>query len=102
MMRCALPILIKHMVFLLFVLGSSIAAADDRERPNILLITVDTLRPDALGWISGQNKTPVIDRLARQGFRFPAAVAPVPLTLPSHSSIMTGLDPFEHGVRDNG
>ncbi len=70
--------------------------------PNVLLITVDTLRPDALGWIGGQNETPAIDRLAREGFAFPAAVAPVPLTLPSHTSLMTGLNPPRHGVRDNG
>ena len=72
------------------------------ERPNVLLITVDTLRPDALGWVSGQNATPVIDRLAAEGFAFSAAVSPVPLTLPAHVSLLTGLVPPRHGVRDNG
>ncbi|MEM7051356.1 MAG: sulfatase-like hydrolase/transferase [Acidobacteriota bacterium] len=72
------------------------------EQPDVLLITVDTLRPDALGWVAGQNETPVLDRLAAEGFRFPAAVAPVPLTLPSHLSMFTGLYPRRHGVRDNG
>ncbi len=71
-------------------------------RPSVLLITVDTLRPDALGWVSGRPGTPVLDRLAEEGFRFPAAVAPVPLTLPSHVTLMTGLVPPRHGVRDNG
>ncbi len=71
-------------------------------RPDVLLVTVDTLRPDALGWVSGRNATPVLDRLAREGFRFPAAISPVPLTLPAHASLMTGLDPRRHGVRDNG
>lgn len=70
--------------------------------PDLLLITVDTLRPDALGWVSGRNVTLSIDRLAREGFRFPAAVSAVPLTLPSHVSILTGLLPRRHGVRDNG
>lgn len=70
--------------------------------PDLLLITVDTLRPDALGWVSGKNVTLSIDRLAREGFRFPAAVSAVPLTLPSHVSILTGLLPRRHGVRDNG
>jgi choline-sulfatase len=70
--------------------------------PDLLLITVDTLRPDALGWVGGRNPTPAIDGLAREGFRFPAAVSPVPLTLPSHLSILTGLLPRRHGVRDNG
>lgn len=71
-------------------------------RPGILLITVDTLRPDALGWVAGRNETPAIDRLAQEGFRFPAAVSQVPITLPSHTSIHSGLVPPRHGVRDNG
>ena len=68
----------------------------------MLLITVDTLRPDALGWVSGNNPTPALDALAASGVSFPAAVAPVPITLPSHASLMTGLVPRRHGVRDNG
>jgi arylsulfatase A-like enzyme/Flp pilus assembly protein TadD len=71
-------------------------------RPDVLLITVDTLRPDALGWVAGENDTPALDALARSGFRFPAAVSPVPLTLPAHTSILTALVPRRHGVRDNG
>ena len=70
--------------------------------PNVLLVTVDTLRPDALGWVGGRNATPHIDRLAAGAFRFPAAVAPVPLTLPSHAAVMTGLFPRRLGLRDNG
>jgi arylsulfatase A-like enzyme/cytochrome c-type biogenesis protein CcmH/NrfG len=70
--------------------------------PDLLLISVDTLRPDALGWVSGANATPALDALAREGFRFPAAVSPAPLTLPAHVSLMTGLVPRRHGVRDNG
>jgi len=77
------------------------AAGVSEERKNLLLITVDTLRPDALGWIDPSRKTPEIDALAKEGFRFPAAVAPVPLTLPSHASLLTGLEPDEHGVHDN-
>jgi choline-sulfatase len=73
-----------------------------RRRPNLLLITIDTLRPDALGWIGHSNNTPAIDALAARGFRFARAVTPVPLTLPAHASIMTGLVPRRHGVRDNG
>ncbi len=73
-----------------------------RRQPDVLLITIDTLRPDALGWIGHTNDTPAIDALAARGFRFPRAVTPVPLTLPAHTSIMTGLVPRRHGVRDNG
>jgi arylsulfatase A-like enzyme/Flp pilus assembly protein TadD len=71
-------------------------------RPNVLLITVDTLRPDALGWVAGSGATPELDRLARAGYRFRAAVSPAPLTLPAHGSILTGLVPRRHGMRDNG
>jgi arylsulfatase A-like enzyme/Flp pilus assembly protein TadD len=78
------------------------AAAPPAAPPDLLLISVDTLRPDALGWVAGRNPTPAIDALAREGVRFPSAVSPVPLTLPAHVSIMTGLVPRRHGVRDNG
>ena len=78
------------------------AAREPKARASLLLITVDTLRPDALGWVAGRNETPFMDRLALQGFRFPAAVSPVPLTLPSHAAIMTGLFPRRLGLRDNG
>ena len=69
--------------------------------PNILLVTVDTMRRDALG-ILGNNRTPAIDGLAEGGALFSTAVSPMPLTLPAHTSLMTGLIPRRHGVRDNG
>jgi choline-sulfatase len=78
------------------------AAPSQRAAPNVLLITVDTLRPDALGWVAGHNDTPAFDALAREGVRFAAAVSPVPLTLPAHASLLTGRLPRHHGVRDNG
>ncbi len=81
---------------------SAAAGAEPPPRPDIVLITIDTLRPDALGWIGGTNATPAIDAIAASGFRFPSAIAPAPLTLPSHVSMMTGLTPPRHGVRDNG
>lgn len=71
-------------------------------RPNLLLITVDSLRPDALGWVSGKNDTPAFDAYASEGVRFPAAVSPVPLTLPAHAAILSGLLPRRNGVRDDG
>ncbi|MGB0134179.1 sulfatase-like hydrolase/transferase [Dokdonella sp.] len=72
------------------------------ESTPVLLITVDTLRPDALGWISNENATPTIDALAHNGVSFANAVSPTPLTLPAHSSIMSGRNPGRHGIRDNG
>jgi arylsulfatase A-like enzyme/Flp pilus assembly protein TadD len=68
---------------------------------NVLLITVDTLRADALGSYGGRAATPNLDRLAGRGLRFTFAHAHSVVTLPSHSSILTGRYPFEHGVRDN-
>jgi len=72
-------------------------------RPNVLLVTIDTLRADHLGCYGDAGAaTPVMDGLAARGARFPTAVAHVPLTTPSHASILTGLLPLRHGVRDNG
>ncbi|MBW2447056.1 MAG: sulfatase-like hydrolase/transferase [Deltaproteobacteria bacterium] len=70
---------------------------------RIVLVTVDTLRADRLGCYGDeQAHTPVLDALARDGVRFRHASSPTPLTLPSHASIFTGLDPHQHGVRANG
>ncbi|HXG54583.1 MAG TPA: sulfatase-like hydrolase/transferase [Vicinamibacterales bacterium] len=68
---------------------------------NVLLITIDTLRADALGSYGGRAATPNLDRLALDGMRFTFAHAHAVVTLPSHASILTGRYPFDHGVRDN-
>ncbi len=68
---------------------------------NVLLITVDTLRADALSSYGGAARTPNLDALAGEGIRFTFAHAHAVITLPSHASILTGRYPFEHGVRDN-
>src|SRR5438552_15180759 len=68
---------------------------------NVLLITIDTLRADALGCYGGPAATPVLDRLAAGGVRFDFAHAHAVTTLASHASILTGTYPFRHGVRDN-
>jgi len=70
--------------------------------PDVLLITVDTLRADHVGaYGDAQAVTPVIDGLAARGARFAQVIAPAPLTLPSHASIFTATTPSTHGVRDN-
>jgi len=70
--------------------------------PNVVLITIDTLRADRVGCYGyKQGRTPTLDGLARQGVLFRTVVAPTPLTLPSHCSILTGTYPMAHGVRDN-
>lgn len=70
--------------------------------PNILLVSVDTLRADALGAYGGPVPTPAFDRLARGGALFERAVAPAPETAPSHASLFTGRDVQAHGVVRNG
>ena len=71
--------------------------------PNVLLITVDTLRADHIGCYGYERAhTPHTDRFADEGVRVERAIAPTPLTLPSHTSILTGLEPPAHSVRGNG
>jgi arylsulfatase A-like enzyme/tetratricopeptide (TPR) repeat protein len=70
--------------------------------PDVLLITIDTLRADAIGvYGAAGGMTPVIDRLAASGTRFESAHAHAVLTLPSHASVLSSRYPFAHGVRDN-
>ena len=67
-----------------------------------MLITIDTLRADRLGsYGSTRGLTPSLDAFAREATRFAAAVSQVPLTLPSHATILTGLHPAHHGIRTN-
>jgi arylsulfatase A-like enzyme/Tfp pilus assembly protein PilF len=69
---------------------------------NVLLVTVDTLRADALGsYGAARAATPVLDRLAAAGLRFERARAHNVVTLPSHANILSGRYPFAHGLRDN-
>jgi tetratricopeptide (TPR) repeat protein len=65
-------------------------------------VTLDTTRADAIGPEARGVETPAFDALARRGLRFRQAYATVPETLPSHSSMMTGLYPAGHGVHENG
>ncbi len=70
---------------------------------NLILITLDTTRADRIGCYGhAAARTPTIDRLAEGGLRFDQAYSPVPLTLPSHASLLTGRYPAELGVRVNG
>lgn len=72
-------------------------------RPNIVLVTLDTTRADHLGaWGWPHARTPTLDTLARRGRRFARCDTAAPITLPSHATILTGLLPPRHAVRDNG
>lgn len=87
---------------------AALTAGCGRERPagppaSVVLVTLDTLRADRVGAFGGRaGLTPNLDRLAASGARFDAAWSPAPLTLPAHASLMTGLWPPHHGLRDNG
>jgi arylsulfatase A-like enzyme/tetratricopeptide (TPR) repeat protein len=70
-------------------------------KPSILLITLDTTRADAIGPEARGIETPAFNAIAARGRRFRQAYATVPETLPSHTSIMTGLYPAGHGVHQN-
>ncbi len=72
------------------------------QRPNVLLITIDTLRADRVGAYGHREPTtPVLDALAARGVRFASAQSASPLTGPSHATLLTGHYPPVHGVRDN-
>ncbi len=94
------------------VLGSVCCRGTESSRPqlqplaagaNLVVISLDTVRADHLAPYGYKDiETPALTRLANDGVRFAAAFAPAPLTLPSHTSLFTGLLPVSHGVRDNG
>jgi arylsulfatase A-like enzyme/tetratricopeptide (TPR) repeat protein len=72
-------------------------------KPNVILVTLDTTRADHLGCYGNPSvRTPVLDGLARRGVLFEQAATASPLTLPAHSTILTGMYPTYHGVRVNG
>jgi arylsulfatase A-like enzyme/Flp pilus assembly protein TadD len=90
-------------VFLLSLAGCSEGGSGGAPPENLLLVTLDTVRADRLGAYGyAAAETPWLDRLAREGVRFEQASAPVPLTLPSHASLLSGLLPPHHGLRNNG
>jgi arylsulfatase A-like enzyme len=89
----------------LWVAGvAGLASCEARPVPtSLLLVTIDTLRADRVGaWGDRHARTPVLDRLAREGTRFERAYTPAPITLPAHATILTGMLPPAHGVRGNG
>jgi arylsulfatase A-like enzyme len=70
---------------------------------NVLLVTLDTTRRDRIGCYGcAWARTPTLDSLAAGGVLFDDAITSVPLTLPSHATLLTGLYPPRHGIRDNG
>jgi arylsulfatase A-like enzyme len=94
---------------LAWLAASCAALACGGERPqsprpaSLLLVSFDTTRADRIGAYGyAAAETPTLDRLAREGVLFENALATAPITLPSHASLLTGVYPTAHGVRDNG
>jgi len=78
-------------------------AVPTRPQPSVVLISIDTTRADRLGCYGrSPSPTPNIDRWAEQGVVFEHALTPVPVTLPAHTTLLSGRLPHRHGVRDNG
>ena len=86
-----------------FLTAVRFLASGKATRDCILFVTLDTTRADHIGAYGYRRaQTPHIDRLAAEGARFASVTATAPLTLPAHASLLTGLYPPEHGVRNNG
>ncbi len=82
--------------------GAAPAPAPPRPPKRIVLVTIDTWRSDAIGASgSGRVKTPNLDALAKGGLYCAKAWSSATLTAPSHATILTGLQPYHHGIRDN-
>ncbi|GAG43319.1 unnamed protein product, partial [marine sediment metagenome] len=103
---CGSVILVVCVLLLLFVFKfnqkkfSRLAGKKDF---NYILVTVDTLRVDRIGCYGYEDvDTPTMDLFAKRGVKFEKCISPTPLTLPSHTSLLTGTFPAFHGVRDNG
>ncbi len=98
---CLLPGLALALTLIVTGCRGAVEEAPAREepRPNVLLISVDTLRPDHLGMYGYERPTsPFLDGLAARGVRFENAFAQASWTLPSHMSLMTSAYPQTHGV----
>jgi arylsulfatase A-like enzyme len=78
------------------------ASDNPRAAWNVLLVSLDTTRPDHLETCGGAPvPTPALNRVAANGFVFSEMITPVPVTLPAHASLFTGQNPYRHGVREN-
>ena len=91
---------------LVLVSGSACRSRSSKEitraRPNVVLISIDTLRADHLGAYGYPRSTsPFLDSVAREGQLFTSVVVPLPATNPSHASLFTSLHPLQHGVLEN-
>jgi len=94
---------VLHLLIFLSTLAPLFAATAPvrKPRPNVILITIDTLRADHVGCYGAKDvQTLTLDGLAHDGVVFERAISQVPLTWPSHAAILTGTYPFQNGVQD--
>src|SRR5712691_6813553 len=96
-----LALLVVGTTVLVACRGADTRGQAPEARPSILFVTLDTTRADAIGPEQIRVETPAYNVLANRGLRFRYAYAAVPQTLPSHTSMLTGLYPAGHGVREN-
>lgn len=96
--------LAKSLLAVVMLAAISLAASRSASSDwSVLIVSIDTLRADRLGLYGYKSAaTPNLDRLAREGIVFDQAFTPAPLTLPAHTSLLTGEYPAAHGVHDNG
>lgn len=97
-------VIIEILVWIIgiIIISGTIIHYQYNRKPNILIVTVDTLRSDYLGcYGNSQIQTPNIDQLAQWGVLFKTAVCEMPTTTPSHASILTSLEPRVHGILTN-
>jgi len=93
---------IRALAALLGLLATCCGGQAPSRPRNAILISIDTLRPDHLGCYGYQRETsPTLDALAAAGVRFDDVTAAAPWTLPSHASMLTGLYPSHHGVKNH-
>lgn len=94
--------LFRNLLLAGLVAGSGLGGCHRGKDWNVLLITLDTTRADALSCYGNlEVQTPALDSLARQGAMFEHAYSPYPMTMPAHSTILTGTQPPTHGILDN-
>lgn len=86
----------------LVALGLMLAGCGAEPPPDVVLVSIDTLRADALGAYGSPLPTPTLDRLAAEGVVFEQAFAPTPATAPSHATLFTGQEVLRHGLLRNG
>ncbi len=98
------PLVERRRPHLAWLLGLALLLPACAKQPwNVLLVTLDTTRADFIGCYGKESaRTPNLDRLAAQGFLFERAYSSNPVTQAAHSTILTGVYPMAHGVRDNG